>query len=222
MKLIKVAAAVLNQVPLDWQGNKARIQAAIDEARRAKVSVLCLPELCTTGYGCEDAFHSPNTVHRAWIMLKELFFASKGMIVSFGLPVLHQHGLFNCACLVVDGRIAGFTAKRFLAGDGIHYEPRWFKPWPQQVRNDVVIDGETFPMGDLYFDCGGVRIGFEICEDAWVANRPARDARIERRGHYPQPEREPFRVWEIGSQETICARRLARVRDELRLRQPPG
>ncbi|HEX4148827.1 MAG TPA: NAD(+) synthase, partial [Pirellulales bacterium] len=28
------------------------------------------------------------------------------------------------------------------------------------------------PFGDLHFDCGGVKIGFEICEDAWVANRP--------------------------------------------------
>jgi NAD+ synthase (glutamine-hydrolysing) len=172
MKLIKVGAAVLNQTPLDWTGNQTRIRAAIEEARRAEVSVLCLPELCITGYGCEDAFHSSNTVHRAWKALKELLPATKGMIVSFGLPVLHQHGLFNCACLAVDGRIAGFTAKRFLAGDGIHYEPRWFKPWPQQVRNDVAVEGETFPMGDLYFDCGGVRIGFEICEDAWVANRP--------------------------------------------------
>jgi NAD+ synthase (glutamine-hydrolysing) len=27
-------------------------------------------------------------------------------------------------------------------------------------------------MGDLFFECGGVRIGFEICEDAWVAARP--------------------------------------------------
>src|SRR5205814_7716970 len=26
--------------------------------------------------------------------------------------------------------------------------------------------------GDIYYDCGGVKIGFEICEDAWVANRP--------------------------------------------------
>jgi NAD+ synthase (glutamine-hydrolysing) len=33
----------------------------------------------------------------------------------------------------------------------------------------------SFPIGDLYFDCGGVRIGFEICEDAWVANRPGAD-----------------------------------------------
>jgi NAD+ synthase (glutamine-hydrolysing) len=146
--------------------------AAIGEARAAGVSVLCLPELCITGYGCEDAFFSANTLRRAWKILHELLPFTKGMIVSLGLPVLHQHGLFNCACLAVDGRIAGFTAKRFLAGDGIHYEPRWFKPWPQGVRNDVMVEGQRFPMGDLRYDCGGVLIGFEICEDAWVANRP--------------------------------------------------
>jgi NAD+ synthase (glutamine-hydrolysing) len=28
------------------------------------------------------------------------------------------------------------------------------------------------PVGDLRFNCGGLRIGFEICEDAWVADRP--------------------------------------------------
>jgi NAD+ synthase (glutamine-hydrolysing) len=28
------------------------------------------------------------------------------------------------------------------------------------------------PIGDLRFDCGGVRVGFEICEDAWAAERP--------------------------------------------------
>jgi len=172
MKLIKLGAAILNQIPLDWPGNVSRIRAAIDAARRANVSVLCLPELCTTGYGCEDAFLSPNTIQRAWQALNQLLPDTKGMIVALGLPVLHQHGLFDCACLVSDGRIAGFTAKRFLAGDGIHYEPRWFKPWPQNVRHDVNMEGQTFPMGDLYFDCGGVRIGFEICEDAWVANRP--------------------------------------------------
>ena len=98
--------------------------------------------------------------------------ATRGMIVSFGLPVLYQNGLFNCACLAVDGAIVGLVAKRFLAGDGIHYEPRWFKPWPQGLRREVSINGVTVPMGDLLFNCGGMRMGFEICEDAWVANRP--------------------------------------------------
>src|SRR6185503_11567757 len=49
VKLIKVAAAVLNQTPLDWEGNRAHILAAIETARRQNVSILCLPELCITG-----------------------------------------------------------------------------------------------------------------------------------------------------------------------------
>src|SRR6185295_868648 len=89
-----------------------------------------------------------------------------------GLPLQHHNGIFNAACLVVDGKILGFVAKRFLAGDGIHYEPRWFKPWPGGIQNRVQLDGEEYPIGDLHFDVGGVKIGFEICEDAWVANRP--------------------------------------------------
>jgi NAD+ synthase (glutamine-hydrolysing) len=172
MKNITLAAAVLNQTPLDWAGNKARILTAIDQARAEQASIVCLPELCITGYGCEDAFHSMNTVRRAWRMLVELLPATRGLIVSLGLPVLHQNALFNCACLLVDGRIAGFVAKRFLAGDGIHYEPRWFKPWPAAVQDHLLVEGQAYPIGDLCFDCGGVRIGFEICEDAWVANRP--------------------------------------------------
>ncbi len=172
MKLIKAGAAVLNQTPLDWIGNRRRILAAIETARERGVSLLCLPELCVTGYGCEDAFHSANTVEMAAQSLAAMLPATRGMIVSFGLPVLYQNGLFNCACLAVDGSVVGFVAKRFLAGDGIHYEPRWFKPWPQGMRREVPVNGLTVPMGDLLFDCGGLRIGFEICEDAWVANRP--------------------------------------------------
>ncbi|MFM1848895.1 MAG: hypothetical protein RL417_2369, partial [Pseudomonadota bacterium] len=45
MRTIRVAAAALNQTPLDWEGNKARILRAIDRARAEKVSVLVLPEL---------------------------------------------------------------------------------------------------------------------------------------------------------------------------------
>ena len=180
MKLIRVAAAVLNQTPLDWTGNKARIQKAIGQARAAGASVVCLPELCLTGYGCEDAFHSMNTVRRAWESLEEIQAAASGLIVSVGLPVLHGNSLFNCATLIVDGRIAGFVAKQFLAGDGIHYEPRWFKPWPANVRDELRVKDQMFPIGDLCFDCGGVRLGFEICEDAWMANRPG--AALARRG----------------------------------------
>ncbi|MDB6110231.1 MAG: synthetase [Pedosphaera sp.] len=173
MKLIHVAAAVLNQTPLDWKHNRLNVRQAIRAARERGGGALCLPELCLTGYGCEDAFHAVNTHQRAWRALEDLLPETRGMVVSFGLPVLHKNGLFNCAALAVDGHLVGLVAKRFLAGDGIHYEPRWFKPWPAGVRDEFIgPSGEKIPIGDLHFDVGGIRMGFEICEDAWVANRP--------------------------------------------------
>ena len=172
MTRIRVAAAVLNQTPLDWAGNERNIRAAIEAARAEGATALCLPELCITGYGCEDAFHGMGLQDSACKTLESLLPATRRMVVCLGLPLLHRNALFNCTCLAVDGRIAGFVAKRFLCGDGLHYEPRWFKPWPQQVRDTIQIAGQEYPIGDLVFDCGGVKIGFEICEDAWVAGRP--------------------------------------------------
>ncbi len=134
MFFIKVAAAAVNQTPLDWDGNQRNILDAIAAARADQVSVLCLPELCITGYGCEDAFHSAGIQATARQLLLEIAPATKGMIVSIGLPLPHRGGLFNTACLIADGRILGFAAKQNLAGEGIHYEPRWFKPWPADVR----------------------------------------------------------------------------------------
>jgi NAD+ synthase (glutamine-hydrolysing) len=172
MRRIKVGAAILNQTPLDWDGNARNIVLAIEHARALGVTVLCLPELCITGYGCEDAFLSASTHQMALERLVELLPHTRGMIACLGLPVLHRNGLFNTACLVSDGRIVGFVAKHFLAGEGIHYEPRWFKPWPRAVRSRLRVGDADLPFGDLCFDCGGCRIGFEICEDAWVADRP--------------------------------------------------
>src|SRR5688572_27612081 len=137
MKLIKVAAAVLNTTPLDWAGNQRVMLGAIAEARRQGVSILCLPEMCVSGYGCEDAFHSPATARTAWQVLQEVLPETRGVVVSFGLSLVHQNGIFNCAALVADGKVLGFVAKRFLAGDGIHYEPRWFKPWPGGVISEI-------------------------------------------------------------------------------------
>jgi NAD+ synthase (glutamine-hydrolysing) len=168
---IKVASASLNQTPLDWVGNQRRIEAVIREARAAEVGLLVLPELCTTGYGCEDAFLGPDVAQRAWDMLMALVPQTAGMAVSIGMPVRRRGGLYNTACVVADGRIAGFAAKEHLAGEGLHYEPRWFKPWPNHQVVVLERGDERYPFGDVFFDFAGVRVGFEICEDAWVAQR---------------------------------------------------
>ncbi|HUE73615.1 MAG TPA: NAD(+) synthase [Pirellulaceae bacterium] len=180
MKLIRVGAEILNTTPLDWDGNRSRIEGAIDGAKACGVSILCLPELCITGYGCEDAFHAPGTQRTALDVLSEIVPRTRGLILSVGLPLWHSGGLYNTACLIADGKILGFVGKQNLAGDGIHYEPRWFKPWPARVRSEIRIGDDEYPIGDLIFDCGGIRIGFEICEDAWVADRPG--SRLAQRG----------------------------------------
>ncbi|GAA5494105.1 glutamine-dependent NAD(+) synthetase [Rubritalea halochordaticola] len=172
MKTIHVAAASVNQIPLDWEGNLSRILKVIEEARGLGVSMLCLPELALTGYGCEDAFMMPNTVERAEQMLGAVKAASEGMVIAVGLPWRHHHTMFNVAAVLANGELLGLVGKQHLAGDGLHYEPRWFSEWP---RNEVVVTtclGQEVLLGDLMFEVGGVRFGFEICEDAWSADRP--------------------------------------------------
>lgn len=175
MKLIRVASAAINQTPLDWDGNRERIATALNTAREAGVSIVCLPELAISGYGCEDAFFSPGVQRMALEVLAELLPATEGLITCLGLPLYHRKALYNAVCLVVDGEPLGFVGKQFLPGDGVHYEPRWFKPWPADVRGTVEFAGRELPVGDLVFEVGGVGIGFEICEDAWVADRPGAD-----------------------------------------------
>jgi NAD+ synthase (glutamine-hydrolysing) len=179
MTRIRVGAAVLNQTPLDWPGNQERILDALQTARAEGVRLLCLPELCLTGYGCEDQFHSAGLQEEALRVLRAVVPKTNDMIVCLGLPLLHRSALFDVACMAVDGRIAGFVAKRYLAGEGLHYEPRWFKPWPVDFRDTILLDGQEYPIGDLVFDCGGVKIGFEICEEAWVAKRPGGDMSLQ-------------------------------------------
>ncbi len=172
MTRLRIAAAVLNLTPLDWDGNQARIVAVLRAARDSGVSLLCLPELCLTGYGCEDAFHGTDVIAQAERVLEELLPETRGLVTCFGLPWLHHRSLLNAVAVVADGRVLGIVAKQHLAGDGIHYEPRWFKPWKPGVVTTTRFAGAELPLGDLLFEVGGIRFGFEICEDAWVAERP--------------------------------------------------
>ena len=174
MKLLKIAAGVLNQTPLAWEHNKQNIINAIEEAQRQEVSLLCLPELCISGYGCEDAFFAQNTVDESIESLLDIVQHTNDIAVAVGLPMRHNNRTFDVACLIANKRILGFAVKQYLANNGVHYESRWFQPWQPTLRDETKIGEFSYPFGDIVFDLSGIRIGFEICEDAWVANRPGR------------------------------------------------
>jgi NAD+ synthase (glutamine-hydrolysing) len=174
MPLVRIAAASVNQTPLDWNGNRDRLIAALDEARRRDVGVLCLPELAVTGYGCEDAFFSAGVQRIALELLAEILPATRELVATLGVPLLVDGKLHNACVVACHGRVVGATCKQHLAGDGIHYEPRWFHPWPAGQVALLEIAGREVPVGDLVFDCGSIRWGMEICRDAWVADRPGK------------------------------------------------
>ncbi len=180
MTLVRLAAASLNQTPIDWTGNRARIMTAMDAAREAGARLLCLPELAVSGYGCEDLFFADYVRVRALEELAVLAPATAGLAVAIGVPLEVEGHLYNGAALFADGRLLGIVLKQHLADDGLHYEPRWFRPWPAGKVAEVRVGGETVPVGDLVFDLAGVRVGFEVCRDAWVADRPA--WRLAKRG----------------------------------------
>ncbi|GGG28808.1 NAD(+) synthase [Pontibacter amylolyticus] len=168
-----LAGAALNQTPLDWEANLLNIRSAIIEASTRNVDILLLPELCITGYGCEDMFLHPWFAEEAFDKLLQVKEWCDNMTVCLGVHVIIGKDVFNTACVIKNKEIIGFTAKQFLARDGIHYEPRWFTPWPANVVEEFEMKGKRYPIGDIIYEEKGVKYAFEICEDAWRTNRPA-------------------------------------------------
>lgn len=172
-KSIRIAGAAVNQTPFDWEGNLQNIKNGIEEARKLKADLLVFPELCITGYGCEDWFLSDWLSETAAGKLTQLVPFSAGLTVCVGLPLRIDGHTYNGVAVMHDGRLLGITLKQNLARDGVHYEPRWFRAWkPNQVR-PVRVGDRTVQAGDLIYELNGIRLGFEICEDAWINDRPA-------------------------------------------------
>ena len=175
MPRIIVGSGVVNQIPLDWEGNFERILDVIQEAQQFHISILCLPELCLTGYGCEDQFYSSFTEEKAWSSLEKLIPHTSDITVFVGLPLRFSGKLYNVSACISNKKLVALIPKQHLANDGVHYEARWFSPWPAGQRNHIGKDGLEIPLGDYRVNIGkGILLGVEICQDAWEGeNRPA-------------------------------------------------
>lgn len=173
MPKLRIGGAALNQTPLDWKGNFENIVNAINEAKKQNIDVLCLPELCIPGYGCEDLFNHQWLIERSVIQLQKIIPYCINITVAMGLPIVFENKTYNCACMIKDGRILGISAKQHLANGGVYYEPRWFTPWPKEKVAQIEIDNNYYDIGDIIYEIDGIKVGFEICEDAWIKDRPA-------------------------------------------------
>jgi NAD+ synthase (glutamine-hydrolysing) len=170
---MKIAGATVNQTPIDWKNNTLHILQAIEEARRQEVKILCFPELCITGYGCEDLFLSEWVAERAWEEVLTIKEKCDRITVAVGLPFRLDEITYNAVCVISNRKILGVTFKQNLARDGVHYEPRWFDEGQPGKIIECQKGDEKFQVGDIIYSLEGIRFGFEICEDAWrKKNRP--------------------------------------------------
>ncbi len=174
---MRIAGAALNQTPLDWNRNTANIRQAIENAQAQGVELLLLPEMCLTGYGCEDLFLADWLSEQAWLELEKLVPLCTNLVVCIGLPFRMNRITYNGVCVIRNQEILGITLKQNLARDGVHYEPRWFDAWPSQQVITLTQGAHTFPVGDVIYSHSGITFGFEICEDAWREVRPGEQLR---------------------------------------------
>ncbi len=175
--ILTVSAATINPIPLDLEGNSALILKCIEEACNAGSDLVLLPELSLTGYGCEDMFYVQDFLQAAPLYLKKIMEKMpSGIFASVGLPVQINGQIYNGCALFDHNKIYGITCKQHLARTGIHYENRWFTPWKSdlvvEINNLLPDQTAPIPAGDICYELQGVRIGYEICEDSWVAHRP--------------------------------------------------
>jgi NAD+ synthase (glutamine-hydrolysing) len=116
VRKLKIGGATVNQIPFDWKNNTNNILEAIREAANQEIRILCLPELCITGYGCEDLFLSDWLPERAWEELMKIRPHCENITVSIGLPLRIGDITYNGSCVIRDKTILGITLKQNLPG----------------------------------------------------------------------------------------------------------
>lgn len=175
-KIIHAAAAAVNTTPLDTENNLELIYRAYKEAADAGADIVLTPELAVTGYGMEDMFFVSELMREIPELVAGLARRLEpDTYLAVGFPYLVEGGqLYDAAALLAKDRVLGIAFKQHLARSGIHYEPRWFTPWTAGARIEIDFAGQRVPAGDIVIVIDGVRVGFEICEDSWVADRPGR------------------------------------------------
>jgi len=158
MPRIRVAAAQLNLVVGDIDGNETRILEAYDRAAGVDADLVAFPELAITGYPPEDLLLRPAFVAHAAESLAKIAARTGSAAAVIGYPEpLGDGALANSAALCAHGEVRGVYRKHLLPNYAVFDEQRYFLP--------STTDGPLFTVA-------GLQVGLTVCEDAWSATGP--------------------------------------------------
>ncbi|HWW46157.1 MAG TPA: NAD+ synthase [Acidimicrobiia bacterium] len=156
MPRLRLAAAQLDLVVGDLEGNAARILDAYDRAEAAGADLVAFPELAVTGYPPEDLLLRPAFVAQAGEWLEKLASRTGRAAAVIGYPQADRD-LYNAAAVCADGRVLGVYQKHLLPNYAVFDEQRYFTPGR--------VDGPLFVVA-------GTRVGVSVCEDVWDPSGP--------------------------------------------------
>ena len=176
---IKVAACTPEIQVADVDFNVDKIISQLEKCREEGVKVAVFPELCITGYTCQDLFFQNALLDKAMEGVVKIAktTADSDMLVAVGVPVRANGKLYNCAAVIQDGEVRAFIPKTHLPNYNEFYEARHFAPYRGEC---AAIDLRKYgqpdfmpPMEQTVFVCDELPelvVGFELCEDLWVAD----------------------------------------------------
>lgn len=175
---VKVAAAVPAVRVADTDFNARQIISAVRDAAGCGVEIVTFPELCITGYTCQDLFRSQGLLDAADAALAKILHATSDLdiIMVLGMPVQLPTMLLNAAVVAHRGSIMGIVNKSYLPNYNEYYEKRWFHTVNQETS--VILAGQQVKVPDssthvVFCTRGGMRFGIEICEDVWTPVPPS-------------------------------------------------
>ncbi|GBF49586.1 putative glutamine-dependent NAD(+) synthetase [Leptospira ryugenii] len=178
MTELHISAVTLNTTPLAFRRNRELVIQALQSKATERADFILFPELCLSGYGCEDAFYRESVWEESWKSLLALLPFTLGRTVFVGLPIFHSGFLYNCVAVLSQNQIKALVPKIHLANTGIHYEKRWFHSPLQRIDDRYIpefgLEGALqteIPFGHFLFVSNRVRFALEICEDSWVSKR---------------------------------------------------
>ena len=176
---IKVAACTPEIQVADVDFNVDKIISQLEKCREEGVKVAVFPELCITGYTCQDLFFQNALLDKAMEGVVKIAKTTtdSDMLVAVGVPVRANGKLYNCAAVIQDGEVRAFVPKTHLPNYNEFYEARHFAPYRGEC---AAIDLREYgqlefipPMEQTVFVCEEIPelvVGFELCEDLWVAD----------------------------------------------------
>ena len=174
------AAAVTPKIKVaDTKYNAELILDMMKESTRQGAKIVVFPELCLTGYTCQDLFLQERLLQGAKDALMKLVKESTSLDAIFfvGLPFEILGKLYNVAAVFSHGEVLGLVPKSYLPNYNEFYEARHFVSGAELATEVVLPDGSCVPADrDLLFVCEQMpklRIGVELCEDLWTPNPPS-------------------------------------------------